>query len=506
MTEGPRPGSIVILGGGTAGWMTACLLQHHWGGSGTKVALIESSDIGIIGVGEGSTPQLKAFFETLGITEAEWMPRCNATYKAGIEFIGWSDRPGFERYFHPFPTEVDGRTAPHFFYNTRARRTGRDVHAHPDRFFLPPRLAHERKAPVSPPNFPFVASYGYHFDAQLVGASLRDVATSRGVEHVDAKIGSVEIDEGGNVAALVAEDGRRFEADFFADASGFRAMIIEGALKEPHRPFADNLFNDGAVVTPTPLPPEGPGVCTRATAKSAGWIWHIPLTERIGNGYVYSSRFIDDDAAAAELREHLELAPDAPVRHLKMRVGRIERNWVRNCLAIGLAQGFLEPLEATALHIVLATVESFIQTVDRDGMTDEARAGFNDAIGRRYEGIRDYLVCHYRTAQRRDSDYWREAAAMDALSDSLKGIMTAWFTGAPLDEEVERQGIAAYYNAVSWHCMLAGYGNFPDAAKLRPPGEDIEHVDMAAIDRFIAGCAMNFPPHSEALGRLREAA
>jgi hypothetical protein len=486
--------------------MAANLFQHHWGSLGTRVALIESSDIGIIGVGEGSTPQLKHFFDTLGISEAEWMPRCNATYKTGVEFIGWSERPGFERYFHPFPTAIDGFTAPQFFYNTRARRTGRDVWAHPDRFFLPTALAHERRAPLAPANFPFATSYGYHFDAHLVGAYLREMATKRGVEHVDARIASVELNAAGDVQALLASDGRRFEAELFVDASGFRAVIIEGALGEPHRDFTVNLFNDRAVVTPTPLASEGPGVCTRATAKSAGWIWHIPLTNRVGNGYVYSSRYIDPDEAAGELRRHLGLGADAEVRDLQMRVGRIERSWVRNCLAIGLAQGFLEPLEATALHIVLATVEGFIQNVDAGGSTEEARRSFNDAISRRYDGIRDYIVCHYRTALRRDTQYWRDAAGHDQLSDSLKSIMTTWFTGADLEREIAEQDIARYYTALSWHCMLAGYGNFPDDSRIRPPGDDIQMFDLAEVDRFIAGCAMNFPPHDEALGMLKEAA
>ena len=505
MTEGGRPASILILGGGTAGWMAANLVQHHWGPQGTRVALIESSEIGIIGVGEGSTPQLKAFFDTIGISEPEWMPRCNATYKAGIGFIGWSDRPGFESYFHPFPSAADTHIAKKFFYNTQARRTGRDVWAHPDRFFLNSAIAKERRSPAAT-NVPYPAGYGYHFDAVLLGRYLKEVATARGVEHVDAKIASVELGEGGDVAALEADDGRRFEADFFVDASGFRALIIEQALGEPRRSFGTNLFNDRAVVAPTPLPPEGPGCCTLATAKSAGWIWHIPLTNRIGNGYVYSSRYIDRDAAAAELRAHLGLADDAEVRHLEMRVGRVERSWVRNCLAIGLAQGFLEPLEATALHIVLTTVEGFIAEVNAGGMDEAARARFNEATARRYEGIRDYIVCHYRTALRRDSDYWRDAAGMTELSDSLKGIITAWFRGAELDREVAEQDIDAYYSAVSWHCMLAGYGNFPDASKLRPPGPDVVLVDMDEIDRFIAAAAEAFPPHAEALGMLEAAA
>jgi hypothetical protein len=481
--------------------MAANLLRQRWGGAGCEVTLIESKDIGIIGVGEGSTPQLKAFFDGLGIAEGEWMPRCNATYKAGIEFAGWSDRPGFERYFHPFPTEVDRFTEGKFFYATRARRAGRDVPAHPDPFYLSTRIAHEGLAPLPPENFPFRIGYGYHFDAHLVGTTLRDFAVGRGVRHATATIADVELNEAGDVAALIAGDGRRFEAELFVDASGFRAAIIEGALGEKHLSFSDNLFNDRAVVAPTPLPGGEPLACTKATAASAGWIWHIPLTARAGNGYVYSSRYLDPEDAAAELRTHLGLPADAEVRHLNMRCGRVERSWAKNCLAIGLAQGFLEPLEATALHIVLATVESFLDAYEKG-----ERDRFNAAIARRYEGIRDYIVAHYRTAQRRDTDYWRDATAHDRLSDSLKGIITAWFTGADLTDEIHRQGIADIYPPLSWHCLLAGYGNFPEESRLRAPGPDIAPIDMAEVERFVAGCARNFPTHRAALAALQQRA
>ncbi len=498
----PPPPRICILGGGTAGWMAACLLQQAWGPRGTEITLIESADIGIIGVGEGSTPQLKHFFDRLGIAEREWMPRCNATYKVGIAFHGWSDKPGFERYFHPFPSDLDRHTAPDLVRNAWLRRNGADVPAHPDRFFVPTRLAERGLAPLPAPDFPFEASYGYHFDAVLVGRYLREVATARGVTHIDARIASVELAEMGDVAALVADDGRRFEADLFVDASGFRAVIAEAALGGRHLPFESNLFNDSAVVTPTPLPAEGPGVCTRATAMRAGWVWHIPLTSRVGNGYVYSSRYIDRDAAADELRSHLGLSPDTEVRHLKMRVGRLEHSWQRNCLAIGLAQGFIEPLEATALHIVLATVEPFIAAMDRDG--EAARDAFNASIARRYEGIRDYIVCHYRAAGRRDTDYWRDATGHDYLSESLKGLFTAWFTGGDLEAEIARQDIAGYYPSVSWHCLLGGYGNYP--TRLEPPPAGVRRADMERIDHFVATCAGHFPAHADALGRLKEAA
>ncbi|HEV7233242.1 MAG TPA: tryptophan halogenase family protein, partial [Sphingorhabdus sp.] len=399
---------FVILGGGTAGWMAACLIAKKW--PQHEVTVIESPDIGIIGVGEGSTPQLKVFFEQIGLSEAEWMPKCNATYKAGISFHGWSERPGFESYFHPFHTDLDGFTLPQFAYHTRARRTGRDVCAHPDRFFLPTRIAAERRAPLAPPNFPFEIGYGYHFDAVLVGKTLREHATGTlGVLHLERTVSEVLLAEDGSVESLRTGPDELVLGDFFVDCSGFRGAIVQKALAEPFQPFAENLFNDRAVAMPTPNEVGDIRSETRATALSAGWVWKIPLTNRAGNGYVYSSRYVDPDAAETELRAHLGLLDaDIEARHLQMNVGRVARSWVKNCLAVGLSQGFIEPLEATALHIVQATVDGFIQAYEQGGMTGEHADEFNERIARRYDGIRDYIVAHYRMNQRSDSDYWRD--------------------------------------------------------------------------------------------------
>jgi tryptophan 6-halogenase len=493
---------FVILGGGTAGWMAACLIAKHW--PQHKVTVVESPDIGIIGVGEGSTPQLKMFFETLGIREAEWMPKCNATYKAGISFHGWSDRPGFESYFHPFHTDLDGFTEHQFAYRTRARRTGRDVWAHPDRFFLPAKIAAERRAPIAPANFPFEIGYGYHFDAVLVGRMLREHAVGKlGVVHLERTVSDVVLDDTGTVSALRIDDNELISGDFFIDSSGFRGTIIQKALAEPFRPFAENLFNDRAVAMPTNDDDADIRSETRATALSAGWAWKIPLTNRAGNGYVYSSRYLDADAAETELRTHLGmLDADVEARHLQMNVGRVERSWVKNCLAVGLSQGFIEPLEATALHIVQATVEGFIDAYEQGGMTAANADAFNDRIARRYDGIRDYIVAHYRMNQRTDSSYWRDNAANDALSDNLKAIMTAWFTGADLAEEIARLDIARYYSSLSWHCLLAGYGTFPPDHKLTASAAGLALVEMSKIDTFIDGCALNFGSHKQALANL----
>lgn len=491
---------IVVLGGGTAGWMAACLFAHAW--PQARVTVIESPDIGIIGVGEGSTPQLRALFAKLDIAEADWMPAANATYKVGIAFEGWSERPGHQRYFHPFASAIDLYTEPQFHACARARRTARDVFAHPDRFFLNSRLAERGLAPLAPENFPFEVGYGYHFDAHLVGQVLAKRAGELGVEHRQDRIVEVAIGDG-QVRHLLTDGGEAIAGDLFVDASGFRSVIAQAALGAKFLPFASNLFNDRAVVMPTPNG-DALNPYTSATALSAGWVWHIPLTARVGNGYVYSSRYVDPDQAETELRRHLGTLDDpTPARHLEMKVGRVERSWTGNCLAIGLAQGFIEPLEATALHIVQVTVEGFIQAYAEGGFTPSHRDAFNRTIARRYEGIRDYIVCHYRLNRRTDTQYWRDAAALSVLSDELKAVMTCWFTGGDLPAEVHRLDIARYYAPLSWGCLLAGYGTFPADGKLRPAPPP---ADLGALDRLLDGCLLNFRKHAQALGSLARSA
>ena len=490
------PPSILILGGGTAGWMAACLMARAW--PAAAITLVESPEIATIGVGEGSTPQLRGFFADLGVAEAEWMPACDATYKTGIAFHGWSGEPGFEGYFHPFASDIDLHTQPTFHVAARLRRTGHDVPAHPDRFFFNARLAAARRAPVAPASFPFEVGYGYHFDAVKLGLWLRSHAIGRGVVHRPGRVREVSIDARGEVADLLLDNGERLAADLFVDASGFAAVIAERALGVPFLPFADNLFCDRAVAIPTAADPAGPAAHTRATALGHGWAWAIPLTARIGNGYVYASRYCSADAAEAELRAHLG-GTDAPARHLTMKVGRLAASWRGNCLAIGLAQGFIEPLEATALHLVQTTVERFIDAWGGGGFTPGGRDAFNAGIARRIEGIRDYIVAHYRLNRRDDTAFWRDNAANQALSDDLKAIMTRWFTGDDVVAEIARRDLGSFYTPMSWECLLAGYGTFPPPARLRPAAAPI---DMARVDRLLDGCLLNFEDHDAVLVRL----
>ncbi len=486
---------VVILGGGTAGWMAANLMACHWRDQDFEITLLESPEIGIVGVGEGSTPQLKSFFDFIGVDESEWMPACNATFKNGISFKNWSTKPGFDQYFHPFPSQTDDQSAPAFFYNSFVRRKGVDVFAHPNRFFLSAHLAANKLGPKPGYNFPFKMGYGYHFDSSLVGQFLAKKAGERGVTHIEDKVTEVKLHDNGDIRSLQTEAGRQLEADLFVDCSGFAGILIQKTLKAPFKTFSNNLFNDAAVVMPTPQDEEI-GSETVSTALSNGWAWEIPLINRKGNGYVYASAACSADQAEIELRTNLGLLDsDVEARHLKMKVGRLENHWHRNCLAVGLSQGFIEPLEATALHLVQETIQGFIEAYESGDFGDKNRQSFNQNINARFEAVRDYIVCHYRVNSRSDSEYWLANGNNSQLSDSLKHILNAWMSGANLTEEIERQGIGKYYPSMSWHCLLAGYGIFPNQEQLMQPNDEAARYKMHDIDDFIQRCALNFKGH-----------
>lgn len=494
------PLRLAIVGGGTAGWMAANLLAQRWHDRSIRIMLIESPEIGTIGVGEGSTPSLKRFFELLGIAEAEWMPVCHATYKVNIRFSGWSPASGIADYGHPFVSQVDIHTEEAFNRNCGNRRLGLDVPTRPDDFFLGGVLAAQGKAPKAPANFPFRMEYGYHFDSGLLGRFLRDRAVARGVDHVARQVAEVRRAENGDLAALVTREGELIEADFFIDCSGFAALLMQGALEVGFRSFRSNLFNNAAVVLPTPAPADPP-VETGATALSNGWAWSIPLTGRVGNGYVYSSDFLSPDAAEAELRAHLGLLDsDVTARQLSFRVGQLERHWERNCVAIGLAQGFIEPLEATALHLVLNTVEQFMNLFEQGGFTAFHRDRFNAEISGRIERVRDYIVAHYKLNTRTDSEYWHANREQGALSPALQQILDTWFRRGDLVGLLESQRDLSHFGSASWHCLLAGYGAFPALAE--ESRDDVDFYRDRGVRGFLDGCALNFGGHAQVLGQM----
>lgn len=487
---------IVIVGGGTAGWITANLMVKNLGPLGFDITLVESPDIGVIGVGEGSTPQMKLFFDDIGVQESEWMPACNATYKNGIRFNGWSQKPGFESYFHPFASRIDAFTAPAFIHNCKIRLAGTDIHAHPDRYYLAAKLAEQHLSPIAPESFPFDIGYGYHFDAVLLGHFLCDIATQRGVNHVQGKVTGIGQHPNGDVSFVNLDSGNKMEADVFVDCTGFAALLIGKTLNVPFLSFSDNLFNDSAVAIPSQS--EQLHSETISTAMKHGWAWDIPLTNRTGNGYVYSSAFCNVDQAETELRHKLGLLDsNVEARHLKMRVGRMEKHWKNNVLAVGLSQGFIEPLEATALHFVFETVNSFIRSYGSAGFNNDNQTSFNDTLNARFEGIRDYIVGHYRLNSRTDTDYWNANGNNQKLSDNLIQIINCWTTGGDLTNAIESQQIVSFYPPYSWHCMLAGYGVFPPQQRLAECAPEKQKYDLTEIDEFIRRAALNFQPQNQ---------
>jgi len=493
---------VCVVGGGTAGWMTALMLATTAYGPRLKVTVLESPQVGIIGVGEGSTPWLRGFFDGLGIEESEWMPACNATYKSGITFEGWSTKPGFERYFHPFASMLDNMTMHQFVDNVHARLEGADVYAHPNRFFVAAALARQSRGPRARPNFPFDVWYGYHFDAPLLGQFLGRKAQERGVHHLQRHVTQVLLDERGDIACLQLDGDEALDADFFVDCSGFASLLIGKALQTPFVPFAENLFNDAAVAMPTPL--QGPIASqTVSTALRHGWAWKIPLTSRHGNGYVYSSAHCSADAAETELRRHLGLLDaDVPARHLKMRVGRMSKVWSRNCVAVGLSQGFIEPLEATALLFVQRTAGMLVEALEKGDLGPGAQDQFNDAMRTRFENTRDYIVAHYKTNSRTDTDYWRANAENMKLSESLQGVLMTWMSRKPLAAGLKAGRFGQGYPIVSWYALLAGMGIFPDAHDLEPPTAHQARHRLDEVDDFVARSAMNFPDHRELLADI----
>jgi hypothetical protein len=453
----------------------------------------------VIGVGEGSTPVLKRYFDSLGIAESEWMPECNATYKCGITFDKWSTKPGYDSYFHQFATMVDNLTLPNFIQNVNARLKGVDVDARPNRFFLSSRLSEDCLAPKPAHNFPFFTTYGYHFDAVLLGQFLHKRAVQMGVQYKVCHVTHAELNEHGDIAAVATREGELLAADFFIDCSGFSALLIEKALKTPFVSYADNLFNDAAVAMPSEIGARIPSQ-TVSTAMKHGWAWTIPLTNRFGNGYVYSSSFCSADHAETELRAKLgALESDTPARHLKMKLGRVEKHWNRNCLAVGLSQGFLEPLEATALYLTQMTAAIFLLFLEKGDFSEAAHDVYNQQIHDYFDGHRDYIVAHYKTNSRTDTEYWRaNAANLDGMSDSLKAIFSTWITGKDLAAEIRGQDIERYYPIASWYALLAGMGMFPVADRKAAPGADA----LAPLDDFMQRCALNFTDHRTMLESL----
>lgn len=452
---------IIILGGGTAGWMAAAALANNPVFAAIELCLVESDNIGTIGVGEGSTPHLKRFMDNLGISEKDWMEQCHASYKTGIDFINWNGDG--QQYFHPFYFQMDVKPAEVFFINANARRRGHGNAVKPDAFFSSGVLAKRNLSPMAQKSLPSANEYGYHFDATELANYLKDYACKRGVRQIIADVVEVSTTQHQQIETLILANGERLGADFFIDASGFSAKLIHKALGVPFQSFADELLNDSAVTVPVPALMDSTQTQqakyhTRATALSAGWLWQIPLTHRLGNGYVYSSRHLSANAAAKELLHSVNLPESTQVRFLKLRVGVSDKAWHNNVLAIGLAQSFIEPLEATSIMMTQFTLERFMSLFERYQLNKQAetlsRQTLNQAVMQLVLGIKDYIQAHYVTNQRSEP-YWM-AARKVAMSQRLTQLLKAWYQGEDFDLLLYQYDQQLAYFRPSWYALLAG--------------------------------------------------
>jgi tryptophan halogenase len=487
---------VVVVGGGTAGWMAASaiakLLPHA-----ASVELIESAEIGIVGVGEATLPHLRAFIQTLGLDEIGFMAATHATYKLGIEFRDFG-KPG-DCYLHPFGDfgrPLDDVPFLHWWLRMHALGQGGDL----GEYCVANVMAAQRRfAPPAADPETLLSTYGYayQFDATRFGPYLRIFAEANGVTRTEGRIVSVERHpETGDVTAVVLESGGRIHGDLFVDCSGFRSLLLGDALGEAWEDWSHWLPCDRAMALPCTSPPGEIEPLTRATAMPAGWRWRIPLQHRVGNGYVYSSAHLSEDEASAAILAAVEGAPLADPRVLRFKAGRRKRSWSHNVIAVGLASGFLEPLESTSIYLVQVAIQQLIDLFPIGAIEVADRAEFNAQVDYEYDRIRDFLILHYHASTRDDSAFWRDVrhtAIPNSLTEKIELFRRAG--------RIQRYSRGLFF-APSWIAVLIGQGIMPkgwdqrvDAANPQELGPALERL-RGQIAREVA----TLPGHRAALG------
>ncbi len=500
---------IVIAGGGTAGWMAANLMAVKWSDfSNIRITLVESDAIGIIGVGEGSTPQLKGFFDAINIKDSDWMPRCNASYKVGINFENWANSHGVtnNQYFHPFFSDVDNYVRSVFETSIEARRHGQEVSILPNDCFLGAHLGPNGKSPINVDTFPFKVHYGYHFDSHLLGNYLKELAISRGVNHIVGTIEDATLAATGDVKHLQLQSGALIRGDFFIDCTGFRSLLMQQCLNVPFDSFASNLFNDKALVLPTPRLTRVDAV-TRSVAMSCGWRWQIPLQNRTGNGYVFSSAHCTEEQAFTEFACSLGLNENkCNAKVLNIKSGQLKQHWVKNCTAFGLSQSFIEPLEATSLDIVQDSILNFMAAYETGGFTNQNRNAYNARTSLRIEGVRDYIVAHYVMSKRTDSNYWLDNTSHKNWSPMLLELYERWMNKGDVKALLNHHEIGNYFPEVSWQCLFSGYDVFPAVAKHSQHYKERLELNRAKQEarRFLQTSSQNYYGHNELLASMSQ--
>ncbi|HEY0685888.1 MAG TPA: tryptophan halogenase family protein [Steroidobacter sp.] len=474
---------VLIVGGGTAGWITAGYLASTLGAQardGVRITLVESADIGILGVGEGTFPTIRKTLKRIGVDEAALLRQCGATMKQGAKFAHWRYAPGQGRpdhYLHSFqvthqPTGLD--LLPYWLLGVAGDNVNWDEVNTPQK-----RVADECRAPklITHENYAAPLNYAYHFDAVSLAKFLRELVISRGVRHIVDTVDAVNLAEDGSIQSVTTREYGALEADLFIDCTGFRAQLIGGALNVPYKSCRSVLFCDSALAMQVPYEQSRSPIAsyTISTAHEAGWTWDIGLEARRGIGYVFSSDHTDSTRAEETLRKYVGKAGDAlPARLIKFNAGYREINWKKNCVAIGLSSGFFEPLEATGIIFTEIAAVMLSNLFPWGGNFETAARQYNEIMRRRYERALDFIKLHYCLTERRDTQFWRDNVAASSIPDSLHELLERWRFRPPDAIDIDLN--VDIFTEASWQYVLYGMGYKTD---LRPRAGVLKYYDEA---------------------------
>ena len=488
---------IVIVGGGTAGWMTAAAFSALLEKGAFEIVLVESEEIGTVGVGEATIPPLIAFNNMLGINEDEFLAACQGTFKLGIEFVDWG-APG-ERYFHPFGPHGQDLQGVHFhqlYLREAKRRPLPDIRewsmsgaaAELGRFARP---GPDARLPLSQ------LGYAFHFDAGLYAKFLRSYAEPRGVRRIEGKIVDVALDgETGLVRSVTLADSTAVDGELFIDCSGFRGLLIEKTLGTGYEDWSHWLPCDRAVAVPSRLPGP-PEPFTRSTTRAAGWQWRIPLQHRMGNGIVYSSAHLEREEAEKLLLANLEGEALAEPRHLSFTAGRRKVAWNANVVSLGLSGGFVEPLESTSIQLIQSGIAKLLALFPDRRFDPRERAEYNRQMQDLFEDVRDFVILHYKATRRNDSAFWDYCRTMD-VPDALAAKLELWRSKGRLFREGRE-----LFATPSWVAVLLGQGIVPEEQEPAAGGVD-PRMAADALDKMRLSyrrMAENMPAHADFIAR-----